>query len=252
VDSPSLDVLVLSDLHYVHAADHVCPIPRRKSALGVSLVERAYAQLERLGLSVDLAIVLGDVVDNGEAVGADADLTAVADALHAPGLPVLAVPGNHDGDAARYARIYDCPPGLHTVGGYGFLVYHDVVGEDDVTSRAAADVALPRRVASTRPGLPLVALQHNPLHPRIESDYPYVLANADEVLSAYQDAGVILSLSGHYHPGQACHRVGAVPCTTLPALCETPFRYAYVRLWERTVEVREMALGDANDTPETR
>ena len=104
-------------------------------------------------------------------------------------------------------------------------------------------VALPGRAAGERPGLPLVALQHNPLDPPIERDYPYLLANAGAVLAAYQSAGVILSLSGHYHPGQAHHRVGQVLCYTVPALCEDPFLFAHVRLRDREVAVWEGALG---------
>ena len=96
--------------------------------------------------------------------------------------------------------------------------------------------------------LPLVALQHNPLHPHIEADYPFMLANADAVLSGYRDAGVLLSLSGHYHPGQAAHRLGGsaggMSCYTAPAICEEPFRFAHVRLRGREVEVYEYVLGD--------
>ena len=82
--SPSLDVLVLSDLHYVHEADHVCPIERRKCALGVAFVERAFDCLQKQGVDVGLVVVLGDVVDNGEANGADRDLAAVAKAVREP------------------------------------------------------------------------------------------------------------------------------------------------------------------------
>jgi len=95
--------------------------------------------------------------------------------------------------------------------------------------------------------LGLVALQHNPLHPQIESDYPYVLTNAEAILSGYEEAGVILSLSGHYHAGQPAHRVGNVTCYTVPAACESPFRFAHVQLRDRESQVREHSL--TMDTP---
>jgi hypothetical protein len=204
--------------------------------------------LQDEGIDVGALIVLGDVVDNGLAEGAELDLAAIAHEARASGLPVLAVPGNHDGDFERFAHIWACRPGLHEIGGYGFLVFHDRVDAQDVTTRPSKGLAHPAMVTSERPALPLVALQHNPLHPHIESSYPYMITNADAVLSGYQDAGVILSLSGHYHPGQAAHRLGdnagGMICYTAPAICEEPFRFAHVRLSGRAVEIYEYALGD--------
>jgi len=248
VASSCLDALVLADLHYVREASHICPIEKRQSALGPVLLQGAFRRLQDEGIDVGVIVVLGDVVDSGLADGAELDLAAVAKEARALGVPAVAVPGNHDGDFERFARIWECPPGLHEVGGYGFLVFHDRVDGQHVTIRPPKGLAQPVMVASERPVLPLVALQHNPLHPHIESSYPFMLVNTDAVLSGYQDAGVILSLSGHYHPGQAAHRLGdsagGLTCYTAPALCEEPFRFAHVRLRGREVEVCEYALGD--------
>jgi predicted MPP superfamily phosphohydrolase len=238
----SLDILVLSDLHYIGVADRTCPIPQRKCQLGPALIRAAFWQLRQEGIEPELLILLGDLVDDGLADGAEADLAAVAQAAQETGLPVLAVPGNHDGDLAQFIRLYRCDPGLHEIGGYGFLVFHDEVAPDDVTTRPPEGLALPGQVARQRPDLPLVALQHNPLHPHIEDDYPYMLTNAREILQGYDEAGVVLSLSGHYHPGQPAHPAGDVTCCTLPAACEAPYRYAHVRLRGREVEVWEQAL----------
>jgi histidinol phosphatase-like PHP family hydrolase len=246
VDS-SLDILVISDLHTIREVDHACSLEERKCFLGPVLLRKALLRLRREGIDVGLVIVLGDVVDDGDVSGAEEDLVAVAEEARSSKLPVLAVPGNHDGDFGRFAEIFGCGPGLHEIGGYGFLLFHDHVGEGDVTTRPPEGLRFPGEVAAARPELPLIALQHNPLHPYIESDYPYTLANADAVLSSYRDAGVILSFSGHYHAGQPAHRVGDVTCYTVPAACKEPFRFAHVRLRGREVEVREHAL--KMDTP---
>ena len=238
---PSLDVLVIADLHYVDKADHVCPIEWRKSDLGPLLVKGAFQRLCDDGVDVGLAIVLGDVVDNGLADGAGEDLEAVAKTARGLGVPVLAIPGNHDGDYRRFATVFGCDPGLHEVGGYGFLVFHDRVGGGDVTTRPTALLDLPVRVAAQQT-LPLVALQHNPLYVPGQHDYPYVLTNAGAVLDGYREAGIVLSLSGHYHPGQPVREVRGVPCYTVPAACEKPFRFAHVRLEGRGAQVIEMAL----------
>ncbi len=238
----SLDILVLSDLHYVHAADHTCPIPERKCHLGPALVRMAFQQLRQDDVEPDLLILLGDLVDDGLAEGAEVDLSAIAEAALETGLPVLAVPGNHDGDIGRFARLFRCTPGLHEVGGYGFLVFHDDVALDHVTTRPPEGLTLPVEIAREHPDLPLVALQHNPLHPHIEADYPYMLTDAGEILRGYNEAGVILSLSGHYHSGQPAHPVGGVTCCTLPAACEAPFSFAHVRLQGRQVKVQQSTL----------
>jgi 3',5'-cyclic AMP phosphodiesterase CpdA len=237
----SLDALVIADLHYVDKADHVCPIERRKSDLGPLLVKRAFQRLRDDGVDVGLVVVLGDVVDNGLADGAGADLEAVAETARGLGVPVLAVPGNHDGEYGRFTTAFACAPGLHEVGGYGFLVFHDHVGGGDVTTRPPALLDLPARVAAQQT-LPLVALQHNPLYVPGQHDYPYALTNAGAVLEGYRQAGIVLSLSGHYHPGQPLCEVRGVPCYTVPAACERPFRFAHVRLEGRKARVIELAL----------
>jgi predicted MPP superfamily phosphohydrolase len=243
----SLDILVLSDLHYIHIADHTCPIPERQCHLGPSLVRVALQQLRQDGVEPDLLVLLGDLVDDGDADGAEADLAAIAEVAQEAELPVLAVPGNHDGDLEQFARQFRCDSGLHESGGYGFLVFHDDVAPDHVTTRPLEQLALPAEIAREHPDLPLVALQHNPLHPHIEADYPFMLANAKEILRGYAEAGVILSLSGHYHPGQPAHPVGGMTYYTLPAACEAPYRCAHIRLRGREVDVREQALREIDN-----
>ncbi len=243
----ALDILVISDLH-TQAWNHTCVAEERGCFFGPLLLHKALQRLRHEGISPDLLIILGDVVEDGEADGAEEALLAVVNAARESGLPFLAVPGNHDGDPERFAEVFDCTPGLHEFGGYGFMLFRDEFGEGNLATRPPDGLRLPGDVASQRPGLPLVALQHNPLHPPIASDYPYVLANADAVLSGYEDAGVILSLSGHYHAGQAAHRRGNVVCCSVPAACDSPFRFVHVRLRGREVDqVQEHAL--RLDTP---
>jgi hypothetical protein len=88
----------------------------------------------------------------------------------------------------------------------------------------------------------LVALQHNPVYPPIDHEYPFLLSNADAVVESYREAGVILSLSGHYHPGQAPSQHAGVTFYTAPALCEAPFRFAHLRIEGQMVTIEEFAL----------
>ncbi|MBN1641614.1 MAG: metallophosphoesterase [Anaerolineae bacterium] len=245
-----LDALVVADVHYVDQADHVCPLAWRKCALGRVLLERAYRALRAQGVAIDVAILMGDAVDNGRAAVAERDLAAVAEMMRSWGAPLLAVPGNHDGDAGRFAATMGCAPGLHEVAGYGFLVYADRVGEGEVTVRPAQGLRLPGEVAAAHPDLPLVALQHTVLYPPIESTYPYVLDNCEAAMRSYVDADIMLSLSGHYHAGQAPCALDGVTYYTAPALCEAPHPFAHLRLEGRRTTVWEYVAVNGEDGDE--
>ena len=244
MNSPSLDLLVLTDLHYIHAADDICTIEERRCDLGPALIRQAYQDLRQDGIQPEVVILLGDLVNNGLAAGADRDLADILQAVQDTGLPLLAVPGNHDGDFSQFVARVGCAPGLHQIGGAGFLIFHDAVAPDHVTTRPQEVLALPDQVARQHPDLPLVALQHNPLHPHIEHDYPFMPTNTLDILASYRRANVLLSLSGHYHTGQPAHSHDGTVYTTLPATCEAPFRYAHIRLRGRTVEVYPHALDE--------
>ena len=237
-----LDILVLADLHFVGAAEHACPLPARQVRLGQLLMRKALWRLKHLGITPGLIVLLGDMVDDGDQPGADADLTTLAGEALKTGIPVLAVPGNHDGDSGRVARIFGCPPGIHLVGDYAFLLFHDRRLQGERFERPADQLDLPARAAAAYPDRPLIALQHYPLDPDIPDPYPFLLANRDAIMDGYRDAGVQLSLSGHYHAGQSLHVVDGVRYVTAPALCEAPFRFLHVRLEGHDVRVTEHAL----------
>lgn len=239
---PPLDILVLADLHYTRLARHACPLPSRHSALAPVLVNKALARLRQEGVTPGLIVLLGDLVDNGDAPDAARDLLALAGELRRTGIPLLAVPGNHDGDAARVAQLFDCAPGLHRIGGYGFLLFHDARQQGETFARPAEQLAWPAAAAAAHPGVPLIALQHHPLHPDIVERYPYMLANGAAVLDSYRQAGVALSLSGHFHAGQPAHDHNGTCFATAPALAEAPCRFLHVRLDGHHATLHEHAL----------
>ena len=130
---------------------------------------------------------------------------------------------------------------MHRVGNCVFLVFHDERLEGNLFSRPADQLDLPARAAAAHPGLPIIALQHHPHDPVIQRGYPYHLANREAVMASYREAGVALSLSGHYHAGQPAHAVDGVTYATVPALCEAPFRFQHIRMEGRRAHVTEHA-----------
>ncbi len=239
-----LDLLLITDLHY-STGPVPANCPHRRRHLGPWLIRKAFRRLAAEGIAPAAMIMLGDLLDDGTAATAEADLTELVKATReaAGELPVLVVPGNHDSGNERIAQAFDCPAGLHEIGGYGFIVFHDQVGAGDVTTRPTEALAGLQKAAAEHPGLPLIALQHNPLYPNIESGYPYMPSNTAEILAGYEKAGVFLSLSGHYHRGQAYAEHHGIGYYTAPTACESPFRLAHVRLDGRKAQIRELALG---------
>lgn len=237
-----LDILVIADPHFTHAASPAFAKAGRHTQLGQLLLRKALWRLQHLGIKPDLIVLLGDLVDNANAPGGQEDLQALAVEAHKAGIRILAVPGNHDGDPAAYARTIGCAPGMHRIGDYVFLVFHDLCQGGNVYYRPADQLDLPARAAAAFPGLPIIALQHHPHDPVVPKSYPYHLTNRVAIMDTYRDAGVCLSLSGHYHPGQPAHVVDSVTYATAPSLCETPFRFQHVHLAGRSVRVEEHAL----------
>jgi len=243
MEPPALNILVVSDTHFCKDASPEERILDRYVALGPLLLRKALLRLRHMGVSVDLLVLPGDLLDDGSREDSEAALALFAAEAAEAGLPVLAVPGNHDRDPTRVARVFSCEAGLHEMGGYGFLLFHDPAEDGDVTTRSDGMLSLPEQIASRNPALPLVALQHNPVFPSIDSKgYPYMPTNTEAIRESYRKAGVVLSISGHYHQGQPLQPDGEVAYYTAPAACEKPFRFAVIHLRGRNVTIDELHL----------
>ena len=119
--SAPLDILVLSDLHEPDPAAASGPVSGRRGEWARLFAMRAIERLRQQGIEPGLILVLGDLVDDGNAPGAEAAWMRLAGQLLGTGIPVLAVPGNHDERPERVAALFNTEPGLHRIGGYGFL-----------------------------------------------------------------------------------------------------------------------------------
>jgi len=236
-------ILVLADAHFDSVgAPGEDGCSKAPFELGLAPIGRALADAERKG-GFDCVALLGDLLDDGSSPHAAEDLAAVRGQIQAgaPDAPLLVVPGNHDGDADRFLAAFGQRPGLHELGGYRFVTFADPYSQDDLCTRRESDRAFLAALARQGGG-PIVAVQHNPMNPVIESDYPYMLTNRDLVMGDYEQAGVLLSISGHYHPGQELSDAGGVRYFTCPALCEAPFRYGLIWLRGRRVRVETRRL----------
>ncbi len=240
-NSQPLEILLLADVHYVHHAARECPIPTRKAAWGRELMRRALREARRHG-PVDVVVLMGDLVDDGTVTGAEDDLRELCEEAASLETPVIVVPGNHDGDAARLTRVFGDAPGVHRINGYQLITFADGYEPNDEAARARHHLDALAQAVAAHPESPVIAFQHNPVHPPIESTYPFNLTNAAEVMRAYERAGVLLSVSAHYHPGLAPEAVNGVSYLTCPALCEAPFPFVRLSLAGRSFRVTETQL----------
>ncbi|MBN1446121.1 MAG: metallophosphoesterase [Candidatus Omnitrophica bacterium] len=244
----NLKMLVIGDIHYSAAEEAAASAPGRHAKYGLELLTRAlrrFAGEEK----PDVLVILGDVTDSGGRQEANDAMIAVEKS----GIPAVIIPGNHDAPGGR-------PKPLPIK---NFLLYPfvDSYQEDDKCTRREEDIEKFRLAVKNNPGKKIIALQHNPVYPMIEDDYPYNLRNAYSVHRAYAENNVILSLSGHYHPGKnLTYKSGesktltlkafqgrvqgknGVGYFTVPALCESPFRYAVIEVRGDKISADEYAL----------
>jgi histidinol phosphatase-like PHP family hydrolase len=239
---PSITLLAISDLHYTGLARQAAQPPQCRGELSHTLLKKVFVRLHYMGIKPDLTVLLGDLVEDGTDSNAALDLVTLHGELTRSGIPVLTLPGNHDAGPAASSTFFNTSPGLHEFGGYGFVVFNDTYAETHDCSRSEEDIAMTKALAETHPGLPLIALQHPPIYPAIDSHYPYRPTNAAEIIDSFQKAGVILSLSGHYHKGQKARAHEGVLYHTVPALCEQPFRFSLIRITGTRVEIEELSL----------
>jgi histidinol phosphatase-like PHP family hydrolase/predicted phosphodiesterase len=238
----SLTILAISDLHYTGLARQTAQPAHILGGLARTLLNKVFLRLRHLGIKPDVAVIFGDLIEDGTDPCADADLIALHSELTRSGIPFLVVRGNHDGTNKCFDQLFDASTKLHTIGGYGFIVYDDTFAVTHETTRDEQVIAETLGIAKRNPSLPLIALQHAPIYPAIDSHYPYRPTNTAEIIDAFHKAGVFLSLSGHYHKGQKVRSSNKVFYHTVPALCEAPFPFSIIRLKKQKVEVEEHAL----------
>lgn len=229
---PTANLLICTDLHL--ARSDSLPEDRPDGAWAHELLARAINAADQQG-GFDALVLLGDLL-NDHRTGDGEDLLARLRTAIQPVLkdrPLLVCPGNHDGPPELLtAAGFPAQPGPTKVNGvrlFAFAESYDPQPNGDVATRPADQLDRFARFAAESDS-PLVALQHNPIHPPIDDPYPYLPTNAPAIRDAYTRAGVTLSLSGHYHAGYPLAELDGVGYATVPALCKPPFRYGLAQV----------------------
>ena len=221
-------IAILADIHYSSYEQKTCRV--RETGAADILLRRAVFRLNRL-IRPDLTILAGDLVNRGDAGYGPHDMRVVAEQVGLLKSPVIVIPGNHDGPAEAFYEIFPKPERIVDFGGVRFVVnFADEERPGFNSWRAPGDIELIRKAREGFDG-PLVTLQHTPCFPEGTADCPFNYVNAEEINAVEAANGVLLSISGHHHEGFKPFRASnGVTFFAAPALCEPPFRIAFVDL----------------------
>ncbi len=238
-----LRLLLVGDIHYSGSADGGSPLPERKSEFGLEFVKRLKDTACDGGF--DAVVFMGDLVDDGPAPGAREDVRALVSEAKAWHIPSFFIRGNHDPGEKTFAGLTGMNLPYVLMKNRLLYFFSDSFSERDLCRRRESDLSRFREAVKKHAGAKAIVFQHNPVHPEIESSYPYNLVNAREVHETFKDCGVSLSVSGHYHRGRELFSKDGVEYLTVPSLCEFPYSFLEVEVRAGGTRVSRGSLSPA-------
>lgn len=227
-------LLAIGDVHYDPRGRDT---EQRKPTRGAKLLHSAISA-GRDRFAPHAVALMGDLVEDGNDPQTAEDLRLLANSARSAAgeVPLLVVPGNHDVDAERLLSAFGARAGAFEIAGCRLFVFVDEWWPDDTGHRLERQQRRFMEWASASGG-PLVALQHNPIHPPVENDYPYALSEHEQVSAEYSAVGATLSLSAHYHAGLPLTLLRRVGYFTCPALHKPPHPYAMITVCETSAGI---------------
>ncbi len=197
---------------------------------------------------VDILVITGDIVDapaiiqNGNDYYMDLitpfretvrkDYRLIRSLLAQSGLPWMIIPGNRD-VYDLFDETFGDHPIIMDIRRFRFIGFQDRQWDHKIPRRfdrerrlmetALADDAHPRQIH----------LQHYLIHKGDKSDREHRYLEWDNIRKMTRDSEkVLLSLSGHYHPGVPSLKEGTTTWYSAKALCRVPHTLTIHELWE--------------------
>ncbi len=226
-----MKIAVLADPHF----DPTVEFPNRRCHIADLLLERAVRRLNRF-VHPNLVVVPGDLLSDGTSPHSSTYLQRIKTILDNLTCPQIVLLGNHDGSVEAFYDVMERPAELMDIGGVRLLTFLDPEEPGYNAIRSDADIA---RIAQARVGFdgPIVCIQHVSLLPPGAADCPYNYTNAHEIIEAMREAGNVVSISGHYHPGLEPIHIDGATFINAPALCRPPFAFLEIKINEGPVQV---------------
>ena len=236
-----LEILVISDLHYDAREKGQHAVRDQVTHMAPELITRCVTRFRRT-TEPDLIVLPGDLLEKGDSAGAEENLREIRGRLDRLGIPYIAIPGNHDPEAQRFLRVFETPPGGRIINGYNIFTFFDSYDSDNRCFRNPDDMRRLEEAAGKHPDKPLLVFQHSPVYLPIDSDYPYVIQGADEIIQCYSRLKVLLSVSSHYHHGRPLICKDGVGYLTAKGILAVPYQFMHISLRGDKFEVREIPL----------
>ena len=214
--------LQLSDLHVV-APGALCSGVLDTGAILRAGVDRLLALMPAIG-PLDGVLVTGDISEDGSAASYD----RAQQELARLGLPVYAVPGNHD-SRSTFRAAFAGQTWMPASGAIDWVVDLPdtrLIGLDTLVEGQGAGRVQPDSLALLTDALngagaraTVVALHHPPLRTGIRFMDDIGLQNPEDLAAAIPaNCGSVLFVAGHVH-GVYLGRIGAHRVVTAPSLC---------------------------------
>ncbi len=221
-----LDILLISDPHLAREKSRMERGSETGSVYSLELITRILRRAERE--NYDALALTGDIADRPSC----RDLLLLKEIISSSGIPAIVIPGNHDMNRRIFLSVFREWSEPLEIKGFILYPFWDRADPEGQCFRDPSAMAAFQKRLAANPDRKAVVFQHAVVHPRIKDDYPYNLTNSADIAEFYEKNGVLLSVSGHYHPGNPMDFKGGTAYFTAPALCKEPFPYAAVRIRE--------------------
>lgn len=192
--------------------------PHVLDAGSTAIVGRAVQQINADD-RVKFVVIVGDLATDGRL----GEMNLAKTSLQALTKPWYTVPGNHDVDLTRQDMYANYVQAFGPTQWTGEEQGWAIIGLDSCNGTASDVTVPPDRMAWLRKQVdrihkerPIALFVHHPLNPNTKA---YRVANADEILSVFENHNLKLVASGHFHGNQVEQQDGVLFTTT--ACCST-------------------------------
>jgi D-glycero-D-manno-heptose 1,7-bisphosphate phosphatase len=207
--------------------------------------------LQNLKGEIDILVITGDIIDTPGVVlkhnNYYMDLTtpfkkmirkdylAIRSLLDKSGIPWIIIPGNKD-DPELFSEIWGDQALVRDFMGYRFISFHDRQWEGGQPRRFDRERKLMETMLNDPESPPQIHLQHFLCTPANGIKLKHIYKESENIRKLCARSGkVILSLSGHYHPGIKEYKINETSWISAPAFCAKPHPYLIHELKGRSL-----------------
>ncbi len=233
----SLKIGHITDIHFRYHTPGSSHKHKNRSREMPVMLEKALQNFK--SMNVDLVVLTGDIIDTPGIVLRHnsyymdlsepfkemirKDYLLIRSLLDKSGIPWIIIPGNKD-DPEIFKEIWGDQPLVKDFEGYRFVCFHDQQWDGGQPRRFDRERRLMENMLNDPDSPPQIHLQHFISTPSQQIKMKHVYKEAKNIRKMCSRSGkVILSLSGHYHPGIREYREKNTTWISAPAFCARPF-----------------------------